>query len=276
MWTFVSVACWLACWQDGQAAAPLETWLSEGADERIIAWFKENPDDALPFIDQYLEGGLKMIEQDEPAEKARASFDRGVKFAALADKAFDETIFSDYARSFAGWNEQQQKDFRAGQRTFREGSAKHKAGESVEALKLFRESVGFSKPLNDWWGMAMAYGGLGEAKLAIGQSDDAIQNLQRSAEIHQRLRLRLGHAAAMISLARAQTAAKKPADALETLERTQKVLKADDPAPLHEKLRMARDEAKAAQGVTGDRAAPDAKPADRKPVAPPNSPGGNP
>jgi hypothetical protein len=158
----------------------LEKMLADGDTGMIIAVFKRHPGRTLPFIDGYLEGGLAMIEKADPAAndaaaaQAAASFRTGIQFAKLADEAFQDTSFSDYANAFASWSPSEQKVFRQGQRLFREGmkAAKDDPAAPQKALTLFRESLKLADSLGDTWGRAMAQAAIAEHALKVGSEEE--------------------------------------------------------------------------------------------------------
>jgi len=226
----------------------LERLLADGKESALVDWFRQNADQTLPFIDSYLEGGLKDIERGGDSASAQASFDRAVKFAAAADRAFDETIFSEYAKSFSGWDAEQRKRFRHGQRKFREART---VNDPKTIEKLQRESLEFARPLGDWWGTAMALGGLGEAQLVTKQYAAARDSLTEAARINGRLRLRQDQLIALLGAAAAELELSNPDAALELLATAEKLVKPDDPAELTAKLRQTSARARSAKPAGG-------------------------
>lgn len=214
----------------------LEALLAQDQTDRIVDWFKEHPDEALSFIDGYLEGALKLIEEGRPSEQARASFDKGVRFAALADRAFKETIFSQYASAFAGWDSKQQRQFREGQAKYKAGRAAEKEDEHTRALSAYHESLQLAEPLKDWWGQAMAWGGVGRTQLDMKDYAAAEVALGKAAEINGRLRLRDSQIEALIGLAEAQFRMDRRESAISTYRSAKHLLKSDDPQTLRDSL----------------------------------------
>lgn len=173
--------------------ARMEAVLARGDDATLREAFRREPGHTLPFVDQYLEGALKMTEKDGPTAASRAleSYRTGMRFAKLADETFAETIFSEYARSFAGWSSADQKKFREGQRLFKAGMAAGKE-KPAEGLKVLRESLQRAEELGDWWGQAMAHGGIAETALAAGGDEHlelALEAAGRAVQLNTRLRL---------------------------------------------------------------------------------------
>lgn len=229
----------LACVGQGDPSetsrAELERHLRAGEEAAVIDWFKAHPDAGLPFFDHYLEGGLKLIERGSDRASADASFEMGLKFAALADRALGEMSFSEYARAFAGWDAAQQKQFRAGQRLFREGMQALKT-DAARALGLCQQSLDQSKPLGDYWGTAMAQSGIGAARLAQKEYEPAKAAFTEAARLYERLHLRQDRAETFIELAKAQIGLGDESGARDTLQAAQRLLTTGDPPALRENI----------------------------------------
>jgi tetratricopeptide (TPR) repeat protein len=160
-----------------------------GADDTglIVQTFRRHPSQTLPFIDAYFEGGLADIEKGGAYEDALKKFRIGVKFAKLADEAFHETVFSEYANSFASWSPTEQKRFREGQRLFRE--AVKQADKPDEAIPMLRQSLKLAESLGDTWGQAMAQSAIAEIGLKAGRHDEAHLAAVKAIELNARLKL---------------------------------------------------------------------------------------
>ncbi len=160
----------------------LQTMLVDGDTGMVMATFKRYPGAVLPFIDSYFEGGLAMIEKegDAAADKAKASFRMGIKFAKLADEALGSKSFSAYANAFASWSPTEQKQFREGQRLFREGMKLAKT-DRAKALASLEESLTIATKLGDLWGQGMALSGLAEVQFA-GDGADRLAQAQSRAQ----------------------------------------------------------------------------------------------
>jgi len=193
---FTCVVCLFSA-DDGMDKARMEKWLADGDDELIVQTFRRHPDDVLGFIDEYMEGGLKMIEEGKTEHEAMASFRIGVKFGKLADKAFGETIFTEYTASFASWSPAERKRFREGQKEYRAGKAA--MTEPAKALEHFEKSLKLAEPLGDHWGTAMALAGVADAKLQLKKAaevensdsfSDALWAADRAIKLNEQLRLR--------------------------------------------------------------------------------------
>jgi hypothetical protein len=175
---------------DAMTREHLEPLLKGGDEAEVVQVFRRHPDHVLPFIDEYLEGGLKMIEDGKSRDEARASFRTGVRFAKLADKAAgeDSDVFQEYAASFASWSPSEQKQFREGQREFRAGRSAKEGPD--EALKHYKKSLGLARPLGDTWGTAMAYGGIAEASLKLGDLQASYDAAHEALVSNHQLQLR--------------------------------------------------------------------------------------
>lgn len=176
---------------------------AKGDRAGIVALWKENPSRILSIIDSYLEGGLKILEGDAPdRKKVDAMYARAIRGALAADEATGRSIFSDYASSFAGWNAEQQKQFRAGQKAFGAHRTALREGKVAEALRLARECEKHARPLGDWWGTAMGLSGIGNCLERMGQPEQALTAHQDARLIYQNLGLRseLGNLTAMARL----------------------------------------------------------------------------
>ncbi len=186
--------------RDAMDRARLEKMLADGDTGMVRMTFSRYPSRTLPFIDRYLEGGLAMIEKGEPAEQALASFRTGIKFAAIADEAFHETVFTDYANAFASWSPSEQKKFREGQRLFKE--AMGVKDDPAKAITMLRQSLNLAASLGDAWGQAMAYSALGSMMSQASMGDDAQLALVKSVELNSRLKLQDDFVDSLMALGR--------------------------------------------------------------------------
>jgi tetratricopeptide (TPR) repeat protein len=232
----------LAPGQDQEADAArkaVEARLAAGEKDDVVRWFRENADGALAFIDYYFEGGLAIIEAGGEADRPRALFDTGRKFAALADLAFEETIFSKYGEAFTGWDREQQKRFRKGQQKFGESRKALRENDVEAAIYAARESVELARPLGDAWGVAMASLSLGTALEKAGRHDDARKALRDAAELNSRLRLRTAEISARLALAEAEAGGGDKSAAVATLRAAYGKLTKSDPESMVAKVRDA-------------------------------------
>jgi len=168
----------------------MERWLDDGDRELIAQSFRRHPDEVLPFFDEYLETGMKMLEQRAPYEDFMKQYRRGIKFAQIASEVWRDPIFGEYAAHFASWSEPERKQFREGQQTYRTGSVALKSGNAAEAKERLQTALDLSEPLGDVWGTQMALSGLARASVALEDWEAANVAAQRAVDLSVRLQLR--------------------------------------------------------------------------------------
>lgn len=226
--------------QDPIAAgrAELEALLAAEDSAAAQRWFAKHPDETLLVIDSYLEGALALVEAGKPADDAgltvEQSFATGKRLGELAGRAFREPMFEEYSAAFAGWDGDEQKRFREGQRLFGEGRKAMTEGNHQEAERLFGESYAMARPLGDWWGMAMALRGHGTALHALGQNEDALLKLMPAVEYYEKLRLRTSELSTRVDLAKVYRALERSRAALGALRDAERQLRDTDPPKLVE------------------------------------------
>jgi len=147
--------------------------------DALVALWKANPGVVLPVIDQDLEGSLRDMEKGEPADSAKVKEkqQRALFGAECAAIATGHPILVDYASSFVGWNAEQKRQFRDGQKVCGASSEALGKGDKAAALAKGKECVERASALGDWWGTAMGYDAVGHAAQAMGGIDDAITAL---------------------------------------------------------------------------------------------------
>lgn len=163
-----------------------------GKHDEIVALWKENPFRVLSTIDSYLEGALKIHEEADgkpDAEKVRAMHERALRGARAADVAFGRSIFTDYTSSFIGWNDEEKKRFRAGQKAFGASRKAEKAKDWAKVLEEGRRCLELAQPLGDWWGTAMGLNQIAKAHENLGQHDDSLRAHGTARLIHHNLGL---------------------------------------------------------------------------------------
>ncbi|MBM4113601.1 MAG: hypothetical protein FJ253_09580 [Phycisphaerae bacterium] len=171
-------------------AGRLERWLADGDKDLIVQSFRRHPNEVLPFVDQYLERGLKLLEGNASDETAMNEFRKGVKFAQLATDALRDPIFVEYAGSFASWNETERTRFREGQKAARQGALALKKGDAATALERYAASQSLAEPLGDSWGLQMALAGQARSAHAMSDWARAAAVAAKAMEISGRLQLR--------------------------------------------------------------------------------------
>lgn len=152
----------------------------------------EHPGRVLSTIDSDLEGSLSIWEKSPEKPDADAIADlhaRAMWGARIASIASSRSIFHDYAASFVGWNNDQKRSFRAGQRAH---SVARKALANKDAkagLNAARECRGLAIALGDWWGTAMGYAAEGDAEHGLGQHAEGLIASSQARLIYQQLGL---------------------------------------------------------------------------------------
>jgi tetratricopeptide (TPR) repeat protein len=166
--------------------------LAEAHDEAGLAkLWAEHPDLVLTTIDEDLEGSLALREKSEKPDEALIAqmHERAVFAARAAVAAGLSPLLADYASAFSGWNADQQKQFRAGQKAFGQARAASKAGKHEEALAAGNQCLALAEPLGDWWGAAMGHSAAGQALAALGRHEEALVALGRARVLHHDLGL---------------------------------------------------------------------------------------
>jgi len=188
----------------------LEKCLEKKDEAAIIKAFKAHEEEVLPFFDEYLENGLAALEKGQPKTETEALHAKGVAFAKLADAAFGGDVFARYARSFAGWTPQQQKEFREGQVEYRKGRDAL-AADPAKALSHFEKSIKLCEPLGDTWGHAMCLSKVAAAQHTLNRHAEAIEAATKAASLNGSIHLLGAQAGDLI--ARAQCLADTDKDA---------------------------------------------------------------
>ena len=175
--------------QDIQAS--FEELAEKNAGNEIVELWKKSPFETLPTIDSYLEGSLKLVESSEtPDQKAIDGMHaKALAGARAADEAFGSVIFSEYASSFIGWNREQQKQFRLGQKAYGDARTSLQSGSFDDALSAGKDCLAKAQPLGDWWGTAMGYSAIGAAQKGLGDTEKALTAYTSSRAIYHDLRL---------------------------------------------------------------------------------------
>jgi tetratricopeptide (TPR) repeat protein len=163
---------------------------AKGDAAGIVALWKAHPGEAIGTIDQDLEGFLAKVEKGgaDPKE-IQAMKDRALLGAKCADEALGRPIFSDYASSFAGWNENEQQAFRQGQKLAVDAGKAVKDKKWEEAVKYAEQCIQLTENLGDWWGLATGYTSLAAAYEGAGQDGDALAACQMARILHHDMEL---------------------------------------------------------------------------------------
>jgi tetratricopeptide (TPR) repeat protein len=160
--------------------------------DALVALWKANPGLVLQVIDADLEGSLREQEKGEPAgsAKVKEKQQRALFGAECAALATGHPILPDYAASFVGWNADQKRQFRDGQKVYRAAAEALQKGDKAAALAKGKECVERASALGDWWGTAMGYDAQGRAAQALGGIDDALTALTQARLLNHDLGLR--------------------------------------------------------------------------------------
>jgi hypothetical protein len=172
----------------------MQGFLSAGDTAVVAAIFRRHPSRCLPFIDSYLEGGMKLLETQGPSATGEVlqSYRMGLSFAKIADQVFGTEAFTMYAGSFASWSADERASFREGQRLFRE-ARRTAATDRAAALSMLRDSLRRTTTLGDTWGQAMALQGLGDLLARNGTAEERLEAdalVSRAAALYEPLAMR--------------------------------------------------------------------------------------
>lgn len=219
----------------------LEQFLVDGDDAFVIQTFRRFPGAVLPFIDDYFEGGLGMIEKaaKDPAATdtsranaatdAMSSFRTGLQFAELANQAFGEVIFTEYAAAFGSWSPQEQRRFRDGQAAYKAGRAAAKSSPEA-ALTEYRKGLALAEPLGDHWGVAMCQLAIADAAKTLGRPQEGHDAAVKAIELFGRLQLKPSYVRALTTCAALRQALKMPDMGTGQLRMALQAMPADAPA----------------------------------------------
>jgi hypothetical protein len=180
--------------------------LFEGREkDGLLELWRANPASILTTIDADLEGALAEWERKPDAPDAAAIaqlHERALWGAQAATEATGNPIFADYAASFVGWDADQKRAFRAGQKAFGAARRALAGGDAKLALEAARECIGRAGPLGDWWGLAMGLQVEGEALARQGEHALATLSLARARLVNHDLGLTGAEYACSVGLAR--------------------------------------------------------------------------
>lgn len=179
---------------------PLDA-LYEGAlakkdDAAIESAFRERPFEVILLVDGYLEAWLTNVEGKAEGERKVADpktlLDKALDSAARADKALGGTGYTRYAKAWAGWSAEQQKQFRRGQQEYGAGRNAQKEKKLAEAKQHYETSLGLAAPLGDLWGEAQAHQSLGDVAMGEDRVDAAIQHFTKARDVYAGIRHQSG------------------------------------------------------------------------------------
>jgi hypothetical protein len=121
--------------------------------------------------------------------KVKEKQQRALFGAECAVIATGHPILGDYASSFVGWNAEQKRQFRDGQKVYGASNDALAKGDKAAALVKGKECVERASALGDWWGTAMGYDAVGRAAQALGGLDDALTALSQARLLNHDLGL---------------------------------------------------------------------------------------
>jgi hypothetical protein len=221
---------------EAMAADRLEQLLMHGDEAMVVQTFRRHPSSVLPFIDEFLEGGLAIIEQgrknpvpnQDPQRVAMANYKRAMQYAKLANDAFGEVIFTEYAGAFGGWSPMEQQRFREGQAQYRQGRELAKSSPE-EAIPILRRSLSLADSLGDYWGMAMAQLAIADACATLSRAQEGHDAAIKAIELFGRLHLKPSHVKALTTCATLRQQMQVPDMGTGQLRMALQVLPADAP-----------------------------------------------
>lgn len=196
--------------------AKMEAWLKKDDEHAIKKAFIHNEEAALPFVDEYLEGGLAKLEEGKDKASTRDQYAKGVAFAKMADEALSNGVLSKYASAYVGWTPEQQKQFREAQAEYRKG--RELMSKPAEALPHLEQSLKLCSPLGDLWGQAMCFSKLTTTLHALNRHDDAVGAASKAIILNESLHQLSAQAQDLITRAHCFAALDKKTEAEKDLQ----------------------------------------------------------
>jgi len=192
----LALALFLSTPAFGQDAKPeplsaiYEAAVAKKDDAAIEAAFKARRFEVINVVDGYLEGWLGNVEgsANPKAENPQLLLDQALDAASRADKALGGDGYTRYAKAWAGWTPEQQKQFRQGQQEYGAGRTAQKDKKLDEAKKHYAASLGLAAPLGDMWGEAQAHQSLGDLAVGEGKFDVAIDHFKKAKTVYASIR----------------------------------------------------------------------------------------
>jgi hypothetical protein len=160
----------------------------------ILRVFERHSEHVLSFIDRYLEDGFHLLESGRPAQDARTTFRTAIRFAKLADQAFDPAkqygnSFTRYAEHAASWSPQELQRVREGRRAYEAGQAIK--DDPARVLKSYETAWHLASQMRDEKCAALAATAVAECRLQLRHDDEALQAAQAADRTCSALRLRV-------------------------------------------------------------------------------------
>ncbi len=168
-----------------------------GDDTRLGAALRTDQWSILGYIDGHCERWLALVERGQAEQEAgrlkmAAEPAKGRKLAQLADLALGDSRYTAYVEAFFVWTPEQQKEFRAGQASYREGMTRLQAvatpQEALVAIGPVRNSLEIARKLGDTWGQTMSLSIIGRVEADTGQEATARATMALAVKLGREIR----------------------------------------------------------------------------------------
>jgi len=171
--------------------------LKAGEDGKLKQAFHDEGWQILGYIDSRCEGWLALKEggalaTEEGKKQADDMQAEGRRLAAMADLALGDTRLVTYVTNFYGWNDEQQKRFREGQKLYRQAASIAREARSPEealnALSPLQQSLGHARALGDTWGQTMALTLMGRIQADNKLFTECIATMREAVKLGREIR----------------------------------------------------------------------------------------
>lgn len=173
----------------------------------VVALWKANPGEVLGTIDADLEGSLadkeKGAKRDAP--EVLAQHKRALFGASCALEAGVDPLLADYVSSFVGFDSEQEKSFRGGQKAHGASRAALKKKDAKGALAAADDCLAKACALGDWWGAQMGHADAARAHELAEDKKAALASWSQARDLAHDLQLQgdeLGALSGMASCAK--------------------------------------------------------------------------
>lgn len=252
--TLVVIAAAQTAGEDSLNPERLEAMLAQRDNSMVRAVFRRHEDQVLDFIDGYLEGGLKTIEDGqgsaEAVAQATAKFRTAIKFARLADQALMGSEFANYAASFASWSPTEQKQFREGQAAYKAG--RQAKDDPAKAAAEYRRAIAIAERLGDGYGAALSYGALAAAELQLGHHEAVAEAARTASDLNAKLKRRQANIRVLLIWGDSMAAQGARDGGLNRYNHAWTLLKPEDPVDLRSSVFGKLSDAMTKRGDTAD------------------------
>lgn len=179
----------------------------------VVALWKANPGEVLGTIDADLEGSLadkeKGAKRDAP--QVLAQHKRALFGASCATEAGVDPLLADYVSSFVGFDGEQEKSFRGGQKAHGASRAALKKKDAKGALAAANDCIAKAAALGDWWGAQMGHADAAQAHELGEDRRAALASWSQARDLAHDLQLQGDELAALAGMARCAKDLKLPA-----------------------------------------------------------------